>query len=161
MVGAIQITDDTPRETILKLLDTYRDSNGQLMRQLQTALREHPLTQPQQLASDKASFVIVPDGNAWMAVGSNFTNLQESDAGFGDNPLDALADLYAQDDADLAMTTPVLDHGFVTLRNIAGPTRRRGALFDADDVDPANSARMSFGKTDTPRRSKWLKSGWK
>jgi len=52
----------------------------------------------------------------------------------------------------------VLDHGFVTLRNVAGPTRRdeictiyddkhRGVhvrFFDADDVDPAQAARLSF-----------------
>lgn len=60
----------------------------------------------------------------------------------------------------------VLDHGFVELRNISGPTRRacnqiinpdpNGVFdsiavlrqFDADDTDPANSARMSFDGTD-------------
>lgn len=55
----------------------------------------------------------------------------------------------------------VLDHGFVALRNIAGPTRRTiigGDIdienrfeerdFDADDTDPANAARMSFGGMD-------------
>lgn len=53
----------------------------------------------------------------------------------------------------------VLDHGFVILRNIAGPTRRygtwgdvHGALeFDADDTDAANAARMSFDQTDSGR----------
>ena len=45
----------------------------------------------------------------------------------------------------------VLDHGFVTLRNIAGPTRRPDQLFDADDTDPANAARMSFEQTDSIR----------
>lgn len=45
----------------------------------------------------------------------------------------------------------VLDHGFVELRNIAGPTRRPDAEFDADDTDPANSARMSFDMTDSGR----------
>lgn len=69
-----------------------------------------------------------------------------------------------------AYTVPVLDHGFVTLRNCAGPTRRlhdgpadlqgndlMEALldgpraFDADDVDPANAARMSFGQMDAGR----------
>jgi thymidylate synthase (FAD) len=68
----------------------------------------------------------------------------------------------------------VLDHGFVTLRNLAGPTRRshnpdpRVAAdgtaydiylpdfkqfrdFDADDTDVANSARMSFAGTDVER----------
>ena len=46
-------------------------------------------------------------------------------------------------------TIKVLDHGFVTLRNLAGPTRRTGEYdpskggpvdfyrFDADDIDPA------------------------
>lgn len=61
----------------------------------------------------------------------------------------------------------VLDHGFVKLRNLAGPTRRAMSTggepyddgsprlcevprpFDADDVDPANAARMSFGKMDS------------
>ena len=61
----------------------------------------------------------------------------------------------------------VLDHGFVALRNISGPTRRAcdtlgGFLqvrpFDADDIDPANSARMSFDQTDSGRtRSEDLK----
>lgn len=60
-------------------------------------------------------------------------------------------------------TVKVLDHGFVTLRNLAGPTRRifldedEGVPrqnwnirpFDADDTDPANAARMSFGKMDS------------
>jgi thymidylate synthase (FAD) len=56
----------------------------------------------------------------------------------------------------------VLDHGFVALRNLAGPTRRvmtdgGGAdwegfcEFDADDTDPANAARMSFDQTDAGR----------
>jgi len=60
----------------------------------------------------------------------------------------------------------VLDHGFVILRNLAGPTRRIadpggfvvGGLrtsieraFDADDTDPANAARMSFDGSDQDR----------
>jgi thymidylate synthase (FAD) len=59
----------------------------------------------------------------------------------------------------------VLDHGFVQLRNLAGPTRRiyddgstdnHGRFnvdraFDADDTDPANSARMSFDNFDVTR----------
>lgn len=45
---------------------------------------------------------------------------------------------------------PVLDHGYVVLRNMSGPTRRT-TTFDADDVDPANVARMSFGQTDSGR----------
>lgn len=54
----------------------------------------------------------------------------------------------------------VLDHGFVVLRNLAGPTRRErhiagGELvvpeFDADDIDPANAARMSFDQMDSNR----------
>lgn len=63
----------------------------------------------------------------------------------------------------------VLDHGFVRLRNLAGPTRRLhsgpSALegndfmeammsprpFDADDTDVANAARMSFEGSDQDR----------
>lgn len=74
-------------------------------------------------------------------------------------------------------TIKVLDHGFVTLRNIAGPTRRvdeyrpataydydkagvppeaRGhgqvpREFDADDTDVANAARLSFEGQDQSR----------
>lgn len=57
---------------------------------------------------------------------------------------------------------PVLDHGFVILRNLAGPTRRTQQSsdwgnpigtrpFDADDTDVANSARMSFEGQDKDR----------
>lgn len=61
----------------------------------------------------------------------------------------------------------VLDHGFVVLRNLAGPTRRTvkygpgcggdayplvsKRAFDADDTDVANSARMSFEGQDMGR----------
>ena len=56
----------------------------------------------------------------------------------------------------------VLDHGFVKLRNLAGPTRRTedydvvGDLyiprpFDADDTDVANAARLSFEGQDQGR----------
>lgn len=56
----------------------------------------------------------------------------------------------------------VHDHGFVKLRNLAGPTPRThdysspegGYIpreFDADDIDPANSARMSFDQMDSGR----------
>lgn len=48
-------------------------------------------------------------------------------------------------------TIPVLDHGFVQLRNIAGPTRREFEVFDADDVDPASAARMSFNQMNEDR----------
>jgi len=49
------------------------------------------------------------------------------------------------------MKFQVLDHGFVVLRNISGPTRRPEAIFDADDIDPAQSARMSFDQMDSDR----------
>lgn len=49
------------------------------------------------------------------------------------------------------LSVPVLDHGFVTLRNIAGPTRRDYCAFDANDIDPANAARMSFNQMDSGR----------
>jgi thymidylate synthase (FAD) len=45
----------------------------------------------------------------------------------------------------------VLDHGYVKLLNLAGPTRRPESLCDADDTDPANVARMSFGQKDSGR----------
>lgn len=48
-------------------------------------------------------------------------------------------------------SVPVLDHGFVVLCNLAGPTRRRDQQFDASDVDPANAARMSFEQMDSDR----------
>lgn len=59
----------------------------------------------------------------------------------------------------LVTRTPVLDHGFVLLRNISGPTRRiyedhdskYFREFDADDIDPANAARMSFDQMDSGR----------
>ena len=59
-----------------------------------------------------------------------------------------------------------LDHGFVILRNLAGPTRRSVVVFagteenpqlfnevdfDADDRDPANVARISFDGLDKNR----------
>ena len=44
----------------------------------------------------------------------------------------------------------VLDHGFVKLLNLAGPTRR-GRPFDADDRDPAQAARMSFDQFGSDR----------
>ena len=47
--------------------------------------------------------------------------------------------------------TQVLDHGFVKLRNLSGPTRRWDQEFDASDVDPANAARMSFEQMDSGR----------
>ncbi len=49
--------------------------------------------------------------------------------------------------------TIVLDHGFIKIHNIAGPTRRAISLdeFDADDIDPANTARMSYGEMDSDR----------
>lgn len=62
------------------------------------------------------------------------------------------------------LRTPVLDHGFVELRNLSGPTRRAtdemlsdaGPVtvireFDADDADPAHAARMSFDQMNADR----------
>lgn len=51
----------------------------------------------------------------------------------------------------------VLDHGFVELRNLSGPTRRVWDTdmaynqFDASDIDPAQTARMSFDQMDSNR----------
>jgi thymidylate synthase (FAD) len=47
--------------------------------------------------------------------------------------------------------TSVLDHGFVLLRNLSGPTRRMDQSFDASDRDPARAARMSFDQMDSER----------
>lgn len=61
----------------------------------------------------------------------------------------------------------VLDHGFVQLRNLSGPTRRADREFDAHDVDPPNAARMSFDQMDSGRTedddfrlSKYLMKNW-
>ena len=53
----------------------------------------------------------------------------------------------------------VLDHGFVRLRNLAGPSRRspffenntQTRFFDATDTDAPNAARMSFHQVDSQR----------
>lgn len=51
----------------------------------------------------------------------------------------------------MLLRIPVLDHGYIHIRNVAGPTRREGLPFDAADVDPANTARMSFDQMDSGR----------
>jgi thymidylate synthase (FAD) len=69
--------------------------------------------------------------------------------------------------------TSVLDHGFVKLRNLSGPTPRRDMRneimrpFDADDRDPAQAARMSFDQMDGDRTaeedhrlSRYLMKNW-
>lgn len=63
--------------------------------------------------------------------------------------------------------TQVLDHGFVKLRNLSGPTRRIDQPFDAHDIDPANTARMSFDQMDSGRTmeddlklAKYLMKNW-
>lgn len=65
--------------------------------------------------------------------------------------------------------TPVLDHGFIKIHNMAGPTRRATSLdeFDANDVDPPNVARMSFGEMNGERTevedlklAEYLMSNW-
>jgi len=48
-------------------------------------------------------------------------------------------------------TLSVLDHGSVRLANLAGPVRRPNRDFDADDIDPALAARMSFDGGLEPR----------
>jgi len=45
----------------------------------------------------------------------------------------------------------VLDHGSVTLLNLSGPVRRPDKEFDADDIDPAITARISFDNMDEVR----------
>lgn len=40
--------------------------------------------------------VIMLDGNAWCATGEGFINLQESPAGFGDSPAEAVRNLILE-----------------------------------------------------------------
>jgi hypothetical protein len=60
----------------------------------------------------------------------------------------------------------VLDHGFVILRNVAAQTRRFDQEFDANDIDPANAARMSFDamdsrpESDDLRLARYLMKNW-
>lgn len=63
--------------------------------------------------------------------------------------------------------TQVLDHGFVELLNLSGPSRRAGRSFDADDIDPAQAARMSFdqmtsgrAREDDLRLCRYLMKNW-
>lgn len=71
------------------------------------------------------------------------------------------------------MEIKVLDHGFIKLRNLSGPTRRSAypgdplRAFDADDRDPAQAARMSFDQMDSDRSaeddhrlSRYLMKNW-
>jgi hypothetical protein len=39
------------------------------------------------------TYQVFKDGSSWCAVGADFINLQESDAGFGSTPVEALEDL--------------------------------------------------------------------
>lgn len=53
---------------------------------------------------------------------------------------------------DARYSLDVLDHGFVAIRNISGPTHRGlQHCFDASDIDPAQAARMSFGQMGSER----------
>ena len=49
-----------------------------------------------QVFAERAGLVLKMDGNQWCAHFSDFENLQESQAGFGDDCLEALADLAKQ-----------------------------------------------------------------
>lgn len=68
---------------------------------------------------------------------------------FGWNPDEACEPSYRGHKA--IMSWDVLDHGFVALRNLAGPTRRQVELVDANDQDFAQAARMSFDQSDAER----------
>lgn len=46
------------------------------------------------------------------------------------------------------MQIDVLDHGYVKLLNISGPIRRPDEPYDADDIDPAHAARVSYDASD-------------
>lgn len=102
---------------------------------------------------------------------ANMTEVERSHNHNGHTPAGAACEVAnsqtapvrtADDKARNIWTRPVLDHGFVRLRNISGPTRRVTTVtedeedfqvldFDADDTDPANTARMSFDQTDSGR----------
>lgn len=43
-------------------------------------------------------YIIAMDGDSWMAVREDFTNLQESPAGFGPTPGEALDALFREND---------------------------------------------------------------
>ena len=45
----------------------------------------------------ESDYRVYKDGTSWCAVGPSFTNLQESEAGFGDSPLEALGDLIVKE----------------------------------------------------------------
>lgn len=45
----------------------------------------------------------------------------------------------------------VLNHGYFKLHNISGPTRRSEEPFDASDIDPAQTARISFNNLNEER----------
>lgn len=64
----------------------------------------------------------------------------------------------------MSNTIKVLDHGFITLHNLSGPIRRAEdtwtinqesikipRIFDADDIDPAMTARISFDNLNQER----------
>lgn len=78
-------------------------------------------------------------GNNGEIVATSESYTRHGDAARG---ADALRHIMLPDPP--VMRVPVFDHGFVELRNLAGPTRRPGCHFDADDRDPAQAARMSF-----------------
>lgn len=48
--------------------------------------------------SHNNGYRIFKDGNEWCAVGPHFVNLQESDSGFGETPMIALAELMTLED---------------------------------------------------------------
>lgn len=49
------------------------------------------------IASHQGCYAVYPDGNSWCATGKGFINLQESPAGFGDNPVAALQALLSEE----------------------------------------------------------------
>lgn len=47
-----------------------------------------------------SEYRIYLDGDSWCAVTSDFVNIQESNAGFGETPMIALGELLAQEQTD-------------------------------------------------------------
>ena len=102
---------------------------------------------------------IFKDGDAWCATGQGFVNLQESLAGFGANPLDALSALWKdQTDAESRRREGVRDWkcnncGKVFSRRWGGdsapcPVCKCGAQYTAEVTHNAKLTGLAPGKDD-------------
>ena len=71
---------------------------GVAMLQAADALEAQPAPQAQPVKQEPLpnSYQVLKDGNSWVAVKSDFKNLQESPAAYGDSPVEALGTLIAE-----------------------------------------------------------------